>query len=85
MGVSLEGAKFFIQTADGENVEIKETQEISVISDKIVDSDFGIGGEIDGTFTWEEPDNVKELKERGFTDQQAWDIHLRKGESWKGN
>ncbi|WP_144561671.1 PadR family transcriptional regulator [Bacillus mycoides] len=83
MGSNLEGVKFFIETPDGKSVEIKETQEVSIISDKIVDSDFGIGGEINGTFTWEEPDNIKELKERGFTDQQAWNIHLRKGESWK--
>lgn len=83
MGVNLGNAKFFIQTPDGESVEIKEVKEVSVISDKIVDSDFGIGGEINGTFTWEEPENVKELKKLGFTDQKAWDIHLRKGESWK--
>ncbi|MCU5350036.1 PadR family transcriptional regulator [Bacillus cereus] len=85
MGVDLKGVNFFIETPDGESVEVKEIKEVSVISDKIVDSDFGIGGEINGTFTWEEPENVKELKERGFTDQQAWNIHLRKGESWKEN
>ncbi|HDR7611453.1 TPA: PadR family transcriptional regulator [Bacillus mycoides] len=83
MGVNLGNAKFFIETPDGESVEIKEVKEVSVISDKIVDSDFGIGGEINGTFTWEEPDNVKELQSIGFTLQQAWYIHLRKGESWK--
>ncbi|MED2846657.1 PadR family transcriptional regulator [Bacillus toyonensis] len=85
MGIDLQDVKFFIETPDGEKVEIKATQDVSIISDKVVDSDFGIGGEINGTFTWEEPENVKELKERGFTDQQAWNIHLRKGESWKEN
>ncbi|KZE06292.1 hypothetical protein B4117_2170 [Bacillus mycoides] len=85
MNLDLRGVKFFMKTADGEDVEIKETLDVSINSDKIVDSDFGIGGEINGTFTWEEPENVKELKERGFTDQQAWNIHLRKGESWKEN
>ncbi|QUG82389.1 PadR family transcriptional regulator [Bacillus nitratireducens] len=85
MGLDLKGAKFFIETPDGLSVEVKEVKEVSVISDKIVDSDFGVGGEINGTFTREEPENVKELKERGFTDQQAWNIHLRKGESWKEN
>ncbi|PGX01651.1 PadR family transcriptional regulator [Bacillus cereus] len=82
---NLSGAKFFMTMNDGKEVEIKQTEDISISSDKIVDSDFGIGGEINGTFTWEEPENVKELKERGFTDQQAWNIHLRKGESWKEN
>ncbi|WP_306202945.1 PadR family transcriptional regulator [Bacillus multifaciens] len=83
--MNLKDVKLFIKTADGENIEIKETQDVSIISDKVVDSEFGIGGEINGTFTWEEPENVKELKKRGFTDQQAWNIHLRKGESWKEN
>ncbi|HDR6300269.1 TPA: PadR family transcriptional regulator [Bacillus cereus] len=86
MGVGLEGVKFFIETPDGESVEIKgSVQEVSVDSDKVVGSGFDFGKEYSGTFTYEEPENVKELKERGFTDRQAWNIHLRKGESWKEN
>ncbi|PGU29636.1 PadR family transcriptional regulator [Bacillus cereus] len=81
MGLNLQGASFFIEIPNGKSIEIKATQNVNVISNKIVDSDFGIGGEINGTFTWEEPENVKELQNIGFTRQQAWDIHLRKGKS----
>lgn len=82
----MEGVRFFIETPDGESVEIKSgVQEVSIASDKIVDSDFDFGKEYSGTFTYEEPQNIKELKEAGFTDSQAWNIHLRKGESWKEN
>ncbi|MGU3371634.1 PadR family transcriptional regulator [Bacillus mycoides] len=86
MGVNLEGAKFFLETPDGERVEIKGgVQEVSIDSDKVVDSGFNFdcGKEYSGTFTYEEPQNIKELKTMGFTDQQAWNIHFRKGESWK--
>lgn len=84
MGVNLEGVKFFIETPDGGSVEIKSSvQEVSIDSDKVVDSGFDFGKECSGTFTYEEPHNIKELKKIGFTDQQAWNIHLRKGESWK--
>ncbi|MCU5390515.1 PadR family transcriptional regulator [Bacillus paranthracis] len=84
MGVSLEGVKFFIETPDGENVEIKGgVQEVSIDPDKVVDSAFDFDKEYSGTFAYEEPQNIKELKKIGFTDQQAWNIHLRKGESWK--
>ncbi|PER27208.1 PadR family transcriptional regulator [Bacillus cereus] len=83
MGVNLGNAKFFIQTPDGESVEKKETQEVSIISDKVVDSDFEFGKEYCSTFTYEGPKNIKELQDIGFTPQQAWNIHLRKGESWK--
>ncbi|PEN09685.1 PadR family transcriptional regulator [Bacillus pseudomycoides] len=86
MGLNLKDAKFFIGTPDGESVEIKGgVQEVSIASDKIVDSDFDFGKEYSGTFTYEEPKNIKELKKMGFTERQAWNIHLRKGESWKGN
>ncbi|MBK5433385.1 PadR family transcriptional regulator [Bacillus sp. TH25] len=86
MGVNLEGVKFFIETPDGESVEIKGgVQEVSIPSNKIVDSDFDFGKEYSGTFTYEEPENIKKLKDIGFTPQQAWNIHLRKGESWKEN
>ncbi|MGX5569554.1 PadR family transcriptional regulator [Bacillus toyonensis] len=88
MGMNLEGMKFFIETPDGESVEIKGgVQEVSIDSDKVVDSgfDFDFGKEYSGTFAYEEPQNIKVLKKIGFTDRQAWNIHLRKGESWKEN
>ncbi|MGE6594028.1 PadR family transcriptional regulator [Bacillus mycoides] len=86
MGLNLEGVKFFIETPEGESVEIKGgVQEVSIASDKIVDFDFDFGKEYSGTFTYEEPKNIKELQDIGFTPQQAWNIHLRKGESWKEN
>ncbi|MED1047672.1 PadR family transcriptional regulator [Bacillus mycoides] len=86
MGLNLEDVKFFIETPEGESVEIKGgVQEVSIASDKIVDSDFDFGKEYSGTFTYEEPKNIKELQDIGFTPQQAWNIHLRKGESWKEN
>lgn len=82
MVVNLGSAKFFIQTPDGESVEIKGgVQEISFDSDQVVDSNFD--KEYSGTFTYEEPQNIKELKELGFTERQARDIHWNKGESWK--
>ncbi|MGE6504449.1 PadR family transcriptional regulator [Bacillus wiedmannii] len=84
MGVNLGNAKFFIETPDGESVEIKGgVQEVSFDSDQVVDFDFS--GEISVPCTFEEPKNIKELQDIGFTPQQAWDIHLRKGESWKEN
>lgn len=84
MGVSLENARFFIETPDGESVEIKGgVQEVNFDSDQVVDSDFDFGKEISVPCTFEEPKNIKELQDIGFTRQQAWDIHLRKGESWK--
>ncbi|HDR8008160.1 PadR family transcriptional regulator [Bacillus cereus] len=86
MGVNVEGAKFFLETPDGERVEIKGgVQEVSIDSDKVVDSGFDFGKEYSGTFACEEPQNIKELRAMGFTDQQAWNIHLRKGERWKQN
>lgn len=88
MGVNVENARFFIETVDGESVEIKGgVQEVSIDSDKIADSgpNFDFGKEYSGTFAYEEPQNIKDLKGMGFTDQQAWNIHLRKGESWKEN
>ncbi|EEK75182.1 hypothetical protein bcere0007_3080 [Bacillus mycoides] len=86
MGVNLEGVKYFIQTADGENVEIKGgVQEVSIASDQMVESDFDFSREISVPCTFEEPKNIKELQDIGFTLRQAWNIHLRKGESWKEN
>ncbi|OFC94629.1 hypothetical protein BTGOE4_10190 [Bacillus thuringiensis] len=86
MGVNVEGAKFFLETPDGERVEIKGgVQEVSIDSDKVVDYGFDFGKEYSGTFAYEEPQNIKELRTMGFTDRQAWNIHLRKGESWKEN
>ncbi|SHM83913.1 hypothetical protein SAMN04487918_11929 [Bacillus sp. bc15] len=84
MGVNLENARFFIETADGESVEIKGgVQEVNFDSEQVVDSDFDFGKEYSGNFTYKEPQNIKELKEIGFTERQARNIHWRKGESWK--
>lgn len=86
MGVNLENARFFIETTDGESVEIKGgVQEVSFDSDQVVDSDFDFSREISVPCTFEKPKNIKELQDIGFTSQQAWDVHLRKGESWKEN
>ncbi|MEW9139764.1 PadR family transcriptional regulator [Bacillus wiedmannii] len=86
MGVNLENARFFIETTDGESVEINGgVQEVSFDSDQMVDSDFDFSREISVPCTFEEPKNIKELQDIGFTPQQAWDIHFRKGESWKEN
>ncbi|MED1406493.1 PadR family transcriptional regulator [Bacillus mycoides] len=81
--MKLEGLNFFMETPNGDIAGIRETQEISIISDQVVDSDFDFGQEISGTVEYEEPKSMKELLELGFTRKQAWDIHLRKGESWK--
>ncbi|KXY27506.1 PadR family transcriptional regulator [Bacillus cereus] len=85
MGPNLEGVKFFIETPGGESVEIKVVKDVSIVSDQVVDSDFNFGKEISGTFTYEEPKNIKELQDIGFAPRQAWDIHLHKGDSWKEN
>lgn len=86
MGVNLGNTKFFIQTPDGESVELKGGVDwVDVSSDEPVESGFDFGREISVPFTFEEPQNIKELQSIGFTPRQAWDIHLRKGESWKEN
>ncbi|EEL96275.1 hypothetical protein bmyco0001_53300 [Bacillus mycoides DSM 2048] len=86
MGLNLEGVKYFIQTAEGESVEIQVgIQEIDISSDETVESGFDFSREISVPCTFEEPKNIKELQDIGFTRQQAWNIHFRKGESWKEN
>lgn len=81
MSFNLRNAKFLIEIPDGESVEIKGVQYVSIVSDQVVDSDFG--KVYSSNFTYEEPKNIKELKDIGFTLQQAWDIHFRRGKSWK--
>lgn len=83
MDVDCKEAKFFFKTVDGETVELNEVQEVSIVPDEVKDYGFNRNQEISGVFTWEVPENIKELKGMGFTDQQAWNIHLHKGESWK--
>ncbi|MDY8166178.1 MULTISPECIES: PadR family transcriptional regulator [Bacillus cereus group] len=86
MGVNLGNTKFFIQTPDGESVEIKGGVDwIDISSGEPVEPDFDFSKEISVPCTFEEPKNIKELQDIGFTQRQAWDIHLRKGESWKEN
>ena len=79
MGLNLEGVKYFIQTAEGESVEIQVgIQEIDISSDETVESGFDFSREISVPCTFEEPKNIKELQDIGFTRQQAWNIHFRR-------
>ncbi|MHA7105265.1 PadR family transcriptional regulator [Bacillus sp. C-3-6] len=86
MNLNLHDAKFFIETSDGESVEIRGSVDwADVPSGETNESDFDFSREISVPCTFEEPQNIKELKEVGFTERQAWNIHFRKGESWKEN
>nr|WP_257127276.1 PadR family transcriptional regulator [Bacillus cereus] len=62
---NLQNAKFLIEIPDGEGVEIKGVQYVSIVSNQVVDSDFG--KEYSSTFTYEELKSIKELKDIGFT------------------
>ncbi|WP_144499269.1 PadR family transcriptional regulator [Bacillus sp. FDAARGOS_235] len=81
MSFNLQNAKFLIAIPGGESVEIKGVQYVSIVSNQVVDSDFG--KKYSSTFTYEELKNIKKLKDIGFTPYQAWDIHFRKGKNWK--
>ncbi|PDZ03911.1 PadR family transcriptional regulator [Bacillus cereus] len=82
----MEGVKFFIQTPNGESVEIKGGVDWADVSPgEMVEPGFDFSREISVPCTFEEPQNIKELKEAGFTDRQAWNIHFCKGENWKEN
>ncbi|MEC2869947.1 PadR family transcriptional regulator [Bacillus bombysepticus] len=86
MNLNLQDAKFFIETPDGERVEIKGGVDwADVPSGETIESGFDFSREISVPCTFEEPRNIKELKEVGFTERQAWNIHFRKGERWKEN
>ncbi|MRC17290.1 PadR family transcriptional regulator [Bacillus thuringiensis] len=86
MGMSVEGVKFFLEIPDGERVEIKGGVDWADTSPgETGNYDFDFTKEISVPCTFEEPQNIKELQEIGFTPQQAWNIHLHKGESWKEN
>ncbi|HDR4761481.1 TPA: PadR family transcriptional regulator [Bacillus thuringiensis] len=86
MDLNLQDAKFFLETPNGESVEIKGGVDwADVPAGEMIESGFDFSREISVPCTFEEPQNIKELKEVGFTERQAWNIHFRKGESWKEN
>lgn len=84
--MSMNGVQFVIKSSDGKEVEIQGGVDwVTVPSEETVESGFDFSKEISVPCTFREPQNIKDLQEMGFTERQAWNIHLRKGESWKQN